>query len=74
MTECGTQAALEAFRDKYPAGLALGIRDYWRMQLIGKFKQQPDTGSRVFCVKDATPHSLDALVNVLLTHPVCRKG
>ena len=50
------------------------IKGYWRMQLIGKFKQQPDTGTRVFCVEDATPHSLDGLVKVVLTHPAARRG
>jgi hypothetical protein len=74
VTECRTQAELDTFREEYPVGSALGIRDYWRMQSVGKFKQRPDTGTRVFCVEDATPHSLDALVNVLLTHPAARKG
>jgi hypothetical protein len=74
VTECRTQAELDAFREEYPAGWALGIKGYWRMQLIGKFKQQPDTGTRVFCVEDATPHNLDGLVKVLLTHPAARKG
>jgi hypothetical protein len=73
VTECRTRAELCDFRAANPEGWALGFRDSWRMQRVGKFKQNPSTGSHVFCVPNSSRRSLDALVRVLLTHERGRK-
>ena len=76
VTECRTQAELDAFLVANREGWVLGIRSYWRIIQfgVGKRLQEPDTGSRLFCVKDGSSRNLDALVKVLLTHPAARKS
>jgi hypothetical protein len=65
---------LIAYARACPSGRALGIRAFWRIQPFDKFDQNPDTGTRVYAVRDSTPANLDALAAVLLACPAAKNA
>jgi hypothetical protein len=69
VTNVRSTAELRAYSRANPSGRALGIREFWRIQPFDAFRQDPDTGTMVYCVPNGTPSSLDALIGVLLTCP-----
>jgi hypothetical protein len=71
VTEIRSMREQQAYRDAHPSAYALGLRDYWRIQRLSSFRQDPDRMSQVFCVPEA--RFVGALIDVLLKHPAARR-